>query len=138
MKSRFIILQTILGAGIVALYFLGLASRPFAGNSAILCAGILAAGLIGLICVFLERWNDAEWIATHVVRLGLLGTVLGLIAAFGQAALGGGNDPAAVRATIAGVVNGMYVSLYATLLGIGVNLWLKVNLKLLGGSNAEG
>jgi hypothetical protein len=29
-------------------------------------------------------------------------------------------------------VNGMYVALYATLLGITVNLWLKINLRLLG------
>jgi hypothetical protein len=33
---------------------------------------------------------------------------------------------------IASVVDGMYVSLYATLLGIAVNLWLKINLRLLG------
>jgi len=33
---------------------------------------------------------------------------------------------------IASVVDGMYVSLYATLLGIATNLWLKINLRLLG------
>ena len=33
---------------------------------------------------------------------------------------------------IAAVVSGMYVSLYATLLGIATNLWLKINLRLLG------
>ena len=33
---------------------------------------------------------------------------------------------------IAAVVDGMYVSLYATLLGIATNLWLKINLRLLG------
>ena len=29
---------------------------------------------------------------------------------------------------IASVVDGMYVSLYATLLGVAANLWLKINL----------
>jgi hypothetical protein len=33
---------------------------------------------------------------------------------------------------MAAVVSGMYVSLYATLLGITTNLWLKINLRLLG------
>ena len=33
---------------------------------------------------------------------------------------------------IASVIDGMYVSLYATLFGISVNLWLKINLRLLG------
>jgi hypothetical protein len=33
---------------------------------------------------------------------------------------------------IASVIDGMYVALYATLLGIATNLWLKINLRLLG------
>ena len=45
---------------------------------------------------------------------------------------GGSNDPNQIREMIAAVVDGMYVSLYATLLGIACNLWLKVNLRLLG------
>ena len=32
----------------------------------------------------------------------------------------------------AAAADGMYVSLYATLLGIATNLWLKINLRLLG------
>ena len=33
------------------------------------------------------------------------------------------------------VIDVMYVSLYATLLGIATNLWLKINLRLLGPSD---
>ena len=73
-----------------------------------------------------------QWIATHVVRIGLLGTVVGLIIAFSAARHGGSADVEAVKTMITSVVDGMYVSLYATLLGIAVNLWLKVNLRLLG------
>jgi hypothetical protein len=36
---------------------------------------------------------------------------------------------------ISAVVDGMYVSLYATLLGIGISPWLKINLRLLGNHN---
>jgi MotA/TolQ/ExbB proton channel family len=82
---------------------------------------------------FLHRWRDVQWLATNVVRLGLLGTVVGLIIAFSAATTGNAAaDPSAVRPMITAVVNGMHVALYATLLGITVNLWLKINLRLLG------
>jgi hypothetical protein len=73
-----------------------------------------------------------QWLATHVVRIGLLGTVIGLIIAFAAAGGGGSADPNEIKPMIAAVVQGMYVSLYATLLGIATNLWLKINLRLLG------
>jgi MotA/TolQ/ExbB proton channel family len=129
--SRCIVLQSIGVAGIAALWISGLAGKPFEA-SAVLPALILGIGLIGVVCVFLQRWRDVQWIATHVVRIGLLGTVVGLIAAFSSVHGGGSNDPNQIREMIAAVVDGMYVSLYATLLGIGCNLWLKVNLRLLG------
>jgi hypothetical protein len=89
-------------------------------------------GALGIGCVFLQRWRDAQWIATHVVRIGLLGTVVGLIIAFSAASSGASADTEQVKTMIAAVVSGMYVSLYATLLGIAANLWLKINLRLLG------
>jgi MotA/TolQ/ExbB proton channel family len=129
--SRCIVLQSIGAAGIAALWIAGLASKPFEVNG-ILAALITGIGLIGVVCVFLQRWRDVQWISTHVVRIGLLGTVIGLIAAFSSVRGGGSNDPNQIREMITAVVDGMYISLYATLLGIGCNLWLKVNLRLLG------
>jgi hypothetical protein len=130
--SRFVVLQTIGAAGIIGLWMAGIAGKPFAGNNGFLCWLIVAIGALGLLCVFLERWRDVQWLATHVVRIGLLGTVVGLIVAFSAAGQGGAADPNQVRAMIASVIDGMYVSLYATLLGISTNLWLKINLRLLG------
>jgi hypothetical protein len=129
--SRCIVLQAVGLAGIAALWIAGLAGKPFETNG-ILAILILAIGLAGVACVFLQRWRDVQWIATHVVRVGLLGTVIGLIAAFSSVRGGASNDPNQIREMIAAVVDGMYISLYATLLGIGCNLWLKVNLRLLG------
>jgi hypothetical protein len=130
--SRFIVLQAIGAAGISGLWIAGLAEKPFAGTNAIVCWIIAAMGALGILCVFLQRWRDVEWLATHVVRIGLLGTVVGLIVAFSAASMGGSADPNQIRPMIASVVDGMYVSLYATLLGIATNLWLKINLRLLG------
>jgi hypothetical protein len=130
--SRFIVLQAIGAAGIVGLWVVGIADKPFAGNNAFLCWLIAAIGALGILCVFFQRWRDVDWLATHVVRIGLLGTVVGLIVAFSAARVGGTADPNAIKPMIASVIDGMYVALYATLLGITTNLWLKINLRLLG------
>jgi len=130
--SRAVVLQAIGAAVVVGLWIAGLAGKPFEGNNGPLCWIIVGMGMLGIGCVFAQRWNDVQWLATHVVRIGLLGTVVGLIIAFSAAAQGGSTNPDEIKPMIAAVVNGMYVSLYATLLGIGTNLWLKVNLRLLG------
>jgi MotA/TolQ/ExbB proton channel family len=130
--SRCVVLQAIGAAGLVGLWIAGIASRPFESDNGFLCWLIVAIAALGVLCVFLQRWSDVEWLATHVVRIGLLGTVIGLIIAFSAAKAGGSADPSAIKPMIAAVVDGMYVSLYATLLGIATNLWLKINLRLLG------
>jgi hypothetical protein len=130
--SRCVVLQTVGAAGVLALWVAGLAGKPFEGSNAALCWLIVAMGAAGIGCVFLQRWRDVQWIATHVVRIGLLGTVVGLIIAFSAAGTGASADTEQVKTMIAAVVSGMYVSLYATLLGIAANLWLKINLRLLG------
>jgi hypothetical protein len=131
--SRCIVLQAIGGAGIAGLWTAGIAGKPFEGDNAFLCWLIVGMGALGIACVFRRRWNDVQWLATHVVRIGLLGTVIGLIIAFAAAGNGGSASPDEIKPMVAAVVQGMYVSLYATLLGIATNLWLKINLRLLGG-----
>ncbi len=133
--SRCTVLQAIGAAAIGGLWISGVAQKPFQGDNAFLCWLIAAIGALGILCVFLQRWRDVEWLATHVVRIGLLGTVIGLIVAFSAARMGGSADPNEIRAMISSVIDGMYVSLYATLLGIATNLWLKINLRLLGPSD---
>jgi MotA/TolQ/ExbB proton channel family len=130
--SRCVVVQAIGAAGIVGLWVAGIANKPFEGANAFLCWLIVGIAGLGVLCVFLQRWRDVEWLATHVVRIGLLGTVVGLIIAFSAAKAGGSADLNEVKPMIAAVVDGMYVSLYSTLLGIGTNLWLKINLRLLG------
>jgi hypothetical protein len=130
--SRCVVVQAIGAAGLVGLWIAGITSKPFEGDNAFLCWLIVGVAVLGILCVFLQRWHDVEWLATHVVRIGLLGTVVGLIIAFSAAKAGGSADPSEIKPMIAAVVDGMYVSLYSTLLGVATNLWLKINLRLLG------
>ena len=130
--SRFVVLQSVGAAILAALWIAGLAGLPFEGENAPICWLIVAIGAIGVGLALFRRWRDVQWVATHVVRIGLLGTVIGLIVAFSAARDGGSADAEQVKTMIAAVVDGMYVSLYATLLGIAANLWLKINLRLLG------
>jgi hypothetical protein len=130
--SRCAVVQAIGAAGIVGLWIAGIANKPFEGDNSSLCWLIVGIAALGILCVFMQRWRDVEWLATHVVRIGLLGTVVGLIMAFSAAKASGSADLSEIKPMIAAVVDGMYVSLYATLLGIVTNLWLKINLRLLG------
>jgi len=130
--SCFFILQSFGVAGFVFLWVAGLADNPFESRSALMCATILTIGSIGLLRASLQHWRDVQWITTHVVRIGLLGTVIGLNIAFSLATTGGAGSNEDIKPMIAGVVSGMYVSLYATQFGIGTNLRLKLNMRLLG------
>ena len=125
-SSRFVVVQAIGAAALIGLWMAGPSAKPFEGSNAPLCWLDRRHGALGVACVFLRRWQDVQWIATHVVRIGLLGTVIGLHhRASRPPGNGASADAEQVKTMIAAVVSGTYVSLYATLLGIATNLWLE-------------
>lgn len=131
---HFLVLQMIGAALLIAAGLSNFLTQPFTGNTWPMCWLVTVVGLVGLWFVYMRKWSHVSWIAEHVVRLGLAGTVLGLIIAFSTAHnMSGGAEQ--VELMIARVVDGMYVALYATLTGVVVNLWLKINLKLLADYN---
>jgi hypothetical protein len=64
--SRCVVLQAIGAAGLVGLWIAGIASKPFEADNGFLCWLIVAIAALGVLCVFLRRWPDVEWLATHV------------------------------------------------------------------------
>ncbi len=130
--ARFVVIQTILLAGIYAAYLLGIAGMPFQGTSAPFCIVVSIAFAIGMLAIALKRFSDAQWIASNILFLGLLGTVVGLILAFYPLRTVS-SDPEAIRAAIGGVIDGMFVALFVTVFGIVSRLWIKLNLRLLAG-----
>ncbi|MFO1056751.1 MAG: MotA/TolQ/ExbB proton channel family protein [Dongiaceae bacterium] len=124
----------VMGAGLVAAACLGGYGRePFAGANAPLCWMIVAATSAGLACIYLGRWPDALWIARNITKLALVGTVIGFILALSGVAQFRAGDQSSVAPMMSAVFTGMGVSLYATLLGLIGNLWLRLNLRLLTG-----
>ena len=129
--ARFCVLNGIGLAGVAALAAAGLLQLPFEGHNAYLSGPILAVLVLGLWFVARGRLDDAVFIAKQVVRLGLLVCVLGLITAFYNAVSTYAADPSDLRVVFVGIVHGMFIALFGTLLGVASNVWLRVNLWLI-------
>lgn len=70
-------------------------------------------------------------IASSLVLLGLIGTVLGFIIALGGVDPNAAGDVGRVATMVAALVDGMGVALYTTLIGSVLNVWLMVNYRML-------
>lgn len=128
---RFIVLQAVLAAGLVALWFTGDLAKPFIGESRYFSGFVLAVALIGLFCVWRQKYAGASWIAAILVRIAIVGMLVGCISALGavsQSVLTGG-DTMKVMAVFLGNIG---VAFYVSLVALSSNLWLELNLKLLG------
>jgi hypothetical protein len=95
-----------------------------AGDSRTLAAGMLRAKMA-------DRLGTVRQIASSLVMLGLLGTVIGFIMSLSGVRPDVATDVKAVSPMIASMITGMSVALYTTLVGAVLNLWLMANYRLL-------
>ena len=79
----------------------------------------------------LARIAFVKYIATSLVTLGLLGTVIGFILVLTQVPANAVGDSSQVGKLVAVLTNGMGVALYTTLVGAVTNLWLNANYTML-------
>jgi len=70
-------------------------------------------------------------IANSLVLLGLIGTVIGFIMALSGVDPATAGDVNAIGPMVSGLIGGMSVALYTTLVGAILNVWLMVNYRLL-------
>ena len=127
MTPRFIILNCVAVAVLALMWIGGLLDKALSGSNGIAIAVVGSALLIGLGTIASGHIKMAKRIKTHITKVGLCGTVLGFILALSSI------DPTQdTAARIAGVLTGMGLALYVTLSGLLANLWLIINLVLLG------
>ena len=104
------------------------------GDSSRLSAFIAILFLLGMVLSFRPRQTiNVKFIATSLVVLGLIGTVLGFIQALSGVKLEAVGDPAAITPMAAAMVKGLGVALYTTLVGSVLNLWLRLNIRVIEG-----
>ncbi len=92
---------------------------------------LVALILISVLLMLLGREGDAKWVANHMTRFGMIGTLIGMIGGLGGLTFSGSD--VAVMATE--LVHNTALAFYSTLIGVVGNIWLNLNLRIKGGSN---
>lgn len=128
---RYVVIQAVLIAGLIALWLSGYLIKPFEGDSRWFSVVVLALGSIGIILVGLKRFADAAWLADKMVRVAVIGMQVGILAALAtvsKSILSGG-DVTQVAALFLGSIG---IAFYVSLLALASNLVIELNLRLLG------
>ena len=128
---RYVVIQAVLAAGLIALWLSGYLIKPFEGDSRWFSIVVLALGSIGIILVGLKRFADAAWLADKMVRVAVIGMQVGILAALAtvsKSILSGG-DVTQVAALFLGSIG---IAFYVSLLALASNLLIELNLRLLG------
>lgn len=102
------------------------------------CDGAGRAALAGLLRLKLqERLSFLRYLASLLVLLGLIGTVVGFIRALSGIDPATVGDAAAIGPMVSRLLEGMAVALYTTLAGSVLNIWLTLNCRLLASGAAH-
>lgn len=131
-RLRFIILQVLLIAGLVALWLAGPLAQAFDGDARWFVSGVLAFAGIGLLLAAIGRVVDAAKVMDMLPILAVIGMQIGLLPALAimaQALMSSGDPSKAVGAFIAALSTALYVSVSA----LASYLWLRITLWLCHG-----
>jgi hypothetical protein len=129
---RFMVLQSIVVAGACVLYLQGTLMKPFQTDAKWFVIIVLCLAAIGLYHVAKNKLETASWIAAILVRVGIVGTIIGLISATSAlvSVLGGQN----ISVILADFMGRIGIAFYVSLAALGSNLWLELSIKLADGS----
>ncbi len=78
-----------------------------------------------------SRISMVRHMASSLVFLGLIGTVIGFIIALSGVEPNAASDPSSIAPMVATLIEGMSIALYTTLVGAILNVWLMANYHLL-------
>ena len=112
------------GPSKIASFMHGIAGRAGATRQAL--AGVLRLKLA-------HRIAPVRHIASTLVLLGLIGTIIGFVIALSGVNQDAVTDAAAIGPMVATLLHGMAMALFKTLVGSVLNVWLMVDYRLLEG-----
>ncbi len=94
--------------------------------------GLVRAALMGTLRLkLIHRIAPVRHMASTLVLLGLIGTIIGFIIALSGVDQTAVTDSAAIGPMVATLLHGMAMALFKTLVGSILNVWLMVNYRLL-------
>ena len=94
--------------------------------------GVTRAALMGALRLkLIHRIAPVRHMASTLVLLGLIGTIIGFIIALSGVNQAAVTDAAAIGPMVATLLHGMAMALFKTLVGSVLNVWLMVNYRLL-------
>ena len=112
------------GGGKVTAFLYGIAGRG--GETRQALAGVLRLKLA-------HRIAPVRHIASSLVLLGLIGTIIGFVIALSGVNQDAVTDAGAIGPMVATLLHGMAMALFKTLVGSVLNVWLMVDYRLLEG-----
>lgn len=129
---RFVILQVILIAALVAAWMAGPLANVFGGESKWFVAGVAVAGAVGLILTALGRTAAAaklQDLLPIVAVIAMQGGILGALDSLSQYLITGGDSAKGVGFFFFHLSTALYVSIAA----LASYFWLRINLWLCHG-----
>jgi hypothetical protein len=129
--ARFVVLNLIGVALLLACWAEGLLYRPYAADRSGMCWLITALFAWGLVCVLRQDWQSVRWSGNALVYLGMVGTVLGLIITVSDLSADNGQSFADFKQVVTSIYVGSATALYTNLLACIGYLWLGTNAHLL-------
>jgi hypothetical protein len=129
--ARFMVLQLIGAALVLAAWAEGIAYKPYAADSSGMCWLITLLFGWGLVCVLRKDWQSVRWAGNALVYLGMIGTVLGLIITVSDLSADKGQSFEDFKSVVTAIYIGSATALYTNLLASIGYLWLGTNAHLL-------
>jgi hypothetical protein len=129
--ARFVVLNLIGAALVLAAWAEGLAYKPYAADGSGMCWLITALFLWGLVSVSRKDWQSVRWAGNALVYLGMVGTVLGLIITVNELSADKGQSFEDFKQVVTAIYIGSATALYTNLLACIGYLWLGTNAHLL-------
>jgi hypothetical protein len=129
---RWVILQVVLCAALVALWMMGPLAQVFASEARWYVSGVVLLAGVGLVLSALSRQDGAARIQDLLPVVAVVAMQVGILSALGvmaQALMSDGDPSKAVGGFFSALSTALYVSVAA----LGSYLWLRINLWLVHG-----